>query len=104
MMRRAFKMKLKAGCEQEYKDRHDRIWPELRKLLKDAGISDYAIYLDPETNNLFAVQKVEDPEKLKSLPEDPVMRKWWDHMAGIMETHPDHAPVEVGLQEMFYMD
>jgi len=41
MKRVAFKMKLKNGCFEEYKKRHNEIWPELVKLLSDAGISNY---------------------------------------------------------------
>ena len=39
MIRNAFKMKLHAGFEAEYKKRHDEIWPELSQVLKDAGVS-----------------------------------------------------------------
>ena len=55
MQKYAFKMRLNPGCEEEYMKRHDDIWPELVGLLKDAGISDYSIHLDRETNILFGV-------------------------------------------------
>lgn len=45
MHRVAFKMQLLAGYAAEYKKRHDALWPELQSLLKDAGISDYSIFL-----------------------------------------------------------
>ena len=41
--------------EAEYRRRHDEIWPELVALLKEAGVSDYSIHLDRETNTLFGV-------------------------------------------------
>ena len=59
MQRSAFKMKLKPGCEAEYQKRHNEIWPELVKMLKDSGVYDYSIFWDKETNILFAVQKIE---------------------------------------------
>jgi hypothetical protein len=34
MKRFAFKMKLKPGFAEEYKKRHDEIWPELKELIK----------------------------------------------------------------------
>jgi L-rhamnose mutarotase len=49
MKRVAFKMKLKVGYEEEYKKRHDEIWPELKEKLSRAGIYDYSIFLDKET-------------------------------------------------------
>ena len=55
MERYAFRMKLNPGMKAEYVRRHDEIWPELVELLKDAGVSDYSIHLDEETNTLFGV-------------------------------------------------
>ena len=45
----AFVMQLKPGFEQEYKKRHDELWPELASALTEAGISDYSIFLHPQT-------------------------------------------------------
>ncbi len=100
----AFKMQLKPGFKEEYKKRHDEIWPELHAALAEAGVYDYAIYLDKETLTLFAVQKLKDGETTSELPDNPVVRKWWDYMADIMETYSDRAPVCIGLQEVFYME
>lgn len=103
MKRTAFKMKLKKGFEQEYKRRHDLLWPELSNLLKDAGISDYSIYLDEETLTLFAVQKLDENNKAAELPNSPIMKKWWAYMKDIMETNADNSPVVSPLKEVFYM-
>ena len=42
------------GRATEYRRRHDAIWPELKALLKRAGVSNYSIHLDAETDILFA--------------------------------------------------
>lgn len=104
MTRHAFTMKLKPGYAEEYKKRHDEIWPELKSLLSDQGISDYAIYLDHKTLTLFAVQQLADHFKPELIPEHPVVKKWWAHMADIMETHDDNSPIENPLAEVFYME
>lgn len=104
MYRNAFKMKLKPGFEQEYKKRHDEIWPELAKLLSDSGISDYSIYLDEETLILFAVQKLADDFTPEEIPNHPIVKKWWAYMADIMEVNPDHSPLTKSLLEVFHMD
>ncbi|MBW4889551.1 L-rhamnose mutarotase [Mucilaginibacter sp. HMF5004] len=103
MNRVAFKMKLFPGLKEEYKKRHDEIWPELVALLKDTGISEYSIFLDEETNSLFGVLKAEDAKELDNLPSHAVMQKWWAYMGDIMESNPDNSPVSVPLQEVFYM-
>ena len=104
MKRRAFKMKLKPGFEREYRRRHNEVWPELAKLLAKAGIGDYSIFLDKQTLTLFAVQKLTDDNKAADLCTHPIMKKWWDYMADIMEVNPDNSPVEVELREVFHLD
>jgi L-rhamnose mutarotase len=101
--RHAFKMKLNPGMEEEYRKRHDEIWPELSALLKDAGVSDYSIHLDRETNTLFGVLTRPVDHRMATLPEHPVMKKWWAHMADIMETNPDNSPVQSDLVTLFLM-
>lgn len=96
-------MKLKPGYEAEYKKRHSEIWPELKSLLKSNGISDYSIFLDSETNTLFAVQKVSGSGGSQDLGQNPVVKKWWAYMADIMDTNEDQSPVSVPLQEVFYL-
>ena len=103
MNRIGFKMKLKPGCREAYRQRHENLWPALNDLLKTSGISDYVIYLDEETNILFASQKVDDHFNTRELAEHPVMRDWWEHMADLMETHEDFSPVVIPLEEMFYL-
>ena len=104
MKRAAFRMQLKPGFEAEYRKRHDEIWPELSRALTEAGVSDYSIFLDEETGALFAVQKLAEGNTAAELPNDPIVRKWWDHMAGIMETNPDNSPVCIALNEVFHME
>jgi L-rhamnose mutarotase len=103
MDRIAFKMKLLPGCRDEYKKRHDEIWPELILLLKQAGISEYSIFLDEETNSLFGFLKTEDRQLLDNLPAHAIMQKWWAHMRDIMESNADNSPVSVPLKEVFYL-
>ena len=100
---RALKMKLKPGCAAEYQRRHDELWPELAELLRQSGISDYSIFLDEVTLTLFAVHKLADHHALADLPKHPLMRRWWESMAPLMETNPDHSPREVALKPVFYL-
>ncbi len=100
----AFKMQLLPGKADEYRRRHDAIWPELAALLKEAGISDYSIHLDEETGVLFGVLWRRRNHKMADLPANPVMRRWWDHMADLMETHPDKAPIATPLRTVFHLD
>ena len=104
MKRYAFKMKLKPGYRDEYQKRHQEIWPELKELIKQNGISDYAIFLDEQTNILFAVQNQSGSDSSQDLGSNPIVQKWWAYMADIMETHDDHSPVSHPLTEVFYLE
>jgi len=103
MERYAFKMKLNPGMAAEYKKRHDEIWPELSALLREAGVSDYSIHLDPQTNILFGLLTRTADHRMAALPDHPVMKRWWAHMADIMETNPDNSPVQSDLVPVFHM-
>ena len=104
MTKAAFKMHVKPGFAAEYKRRHDEIWPEMLELLRQAGISDYSIYLDEDTHTLFAVQQLSLNEKIADLPAHPVLRRWWGFMGDIMETNTDGSPIATPLPNVFHMD
>ena len=104
MKRSAFKMFLKPGYESEYEKRHHEIWPKLKELLKESGVSDYSIFWDKDTNILFAVQKTDRDASSQDLGDNPVVQKWWNYMADIMETNPDKSPISIPLKEVFHME
>lgn len=104
MQRLAFKMKLNSGQKEVYKKRHNALWPELKKLLKDNGVSEYSIFFDEETNTLFAFQKVSGNGGSQDLATKDIVKKWWDFMADIMETNSDNSPISKPLEEVFFME
>ena len=101
MQTQAFTMKLKPGFEEEYKKRHDEIWPELQALLNESGIEQYYIFLDEKIGTLFAFQTLKENHTTKTIPQNPIVKKWWAFMADIMETNPDYSPIETPLKEVF---
>jgi L-rhamnose mutarotase len=103
VQRFAFKMFLNPGQAAEYKRRHDAIWPELSALLGAAGIANYSIFLDEPTHTLFAYLERGDDHRMATLPDEPVMRRWWDYMSDIMR-YENGVPVALPLAEQFHMD
>lgn len=104
MKTKAFRMQLKPGMADEYRRRHDALWPDLEQALRAAGIYDYSIFLDEQTLHLFAVLKLRDGDTSAALPELPVMRRWWDYMADLMETDDTKRPREWPLAPMFHLE
>jgi L-rhamnose mutarotase len=104
MKRSGFKMKLHPGFREEYRKRHDEIWPELVTLLKANGVGNYSIFLDEETNTLFAYQEQSGESSSQDLGTTEIVKRWWKYMADIMETNPDNSPVSIPLEKVFYME
>lgn len=99
----AFRMNLFPGQAAEYRKRHDEIFPELKTALKEAGISDYSIWLDAESCHLFGILTLADNHTIDRLPELDVMKRWWAHMRDIMATDADNVPVQIPLSRVFHL-
>ena len=69
----AWKGRIKPGCKAEYQRRHAEIWPEMVKVLKDAGICNYSIfYCNDELFGYYECEKgVAYAEKVQA--ESPVV-------------------------------
>ncbi|MBN1515116.1 L-rhamnose mutarotase [Candidatus Sumerlaeota bacterium] len=104
MIRKAFKMQVFPEFHAEYEKRHNPIWPELEQTLKDHGAHNYSIFLDTETNALFAYVEIEDEERWNSIASTDVCQRWWKHMGDVMPSNPDNSPVSSDLKEVFHID
>jgi L-rhamnose mutarotase len=103
MIRLGFLMKVHPDAHAEYRRRHDQLWPEMAALLREHGVRDYTIWLDPQRSLLFAQVVVESRERWDAIAATPVCRRWWHHMKDIMETNPDTSPVSTELGEVFHL-
>lgn len=97
-------MSVNAGAETEYEKRHNPIWADLENVLKDHGVSNYSIFLHPETLQLFGYAEIENEEQWASIASTEVCQKWWKHMGDVMPSNPDHSPVSIPLREVFHLD
>jgi len=104
MIRKAFVMSVHPNQEAEYERRHSPIWAELADTLRAHGVSNYSIFLDPRTRDLFGYAEVKSEEQWEAIAETAVCRKWWRHMSEIMPSHPDGRPLSVPLREVFHLD
>jgi L-rhamnose mutarotase len=104
MIRKGFKMKLYENMAEEYKKRHDNLWPEMVKMIHEYGGKNYSIFLDEESNTLFGYLEIEDMSLWDKTAETEICKKWWKYMADIMETNADNSPIAVDFVEMFHLD
>ncbi len=104
MTRKAFIMTVNPGQEDEYRRRHNPIWPELQSALKAHGVHNYSIFLDRASHKLFAYVEIEDEERWLAIARTEVCRRWWAAMRDVMATNPDHSPAAAELDEVFHLD
>jgi L-rhamnose mutarotase len=90
--------------QDEYTRRHNPIWAELADVLRQHGVQSYSIYLDPETNDLFAYAEIESDERWAAIAGTEVCRRWWRFMREVMPSNPDDSPVARELREVFHLD
>ena len=99
-----FKMKLLPGLRMSTKNGIVSYGPNLYNLLKNEGIGNYSIFLDEETNTLYAYQEQTGESSSQDLGDTETMKKWWKYMADIMETNADNSPVTIPFEQVFYME
>jgi L-rhamnose mutarotase len=104
MIRKAFKMSVHSGQHAEYERRHQPIWRELEDTLIAHGVRTYSIFLDANTNELFAYVEFESEERWQAISQTEVCQRWWKHMREIMPSHPDNSPVSQELREVFHLE
>ena len=103
MIRKGFKMKVYPDKVEEYIKRHNPIWKELEEVLKDHGVHNYSIFLEDETHYLFGCVELESEEKWNAIADTEICKKWWKHMADLMETNSDDSPVSIDLKHIFHL-
>ena len=103
MIRKAFVMSVNAGAEEEYERRHRPIWDELAAVLKEHGVSNYSIFLYPETRQLFGYAEIESEERWEAIASTDVCQRWWKFMSDVMPANPDSSPVSASLREIFHL-
>jgi L-rhamnose mutarotase len=104
MIRRAFRMSVNEGNEEEYERRHNPIWPELESTLLEHGVRTYSIFLDAETSELFAYVEFESDERWAAVARTEVCQRWWRHMRQVMPSNPDNSPVSRECREVFHIE
>lgn len=100
----AFQLKLKAGQSEEYKRRHDELWPEMRDLLHEVGVEEYEIWWEPGTNRLFAWMRRRRDNRFSEIRQNAVWKRWQAHMADILEQDGNGVPVRTDLEFMFRLE
>lgn len=96
MERYAWKATVLPGKIDEYVRRHNEIWPELKQLLKDAGIYNYTIWnTGDELFGYYECESVSEAARIQA--ESPIVDRWNEYMKDVMLMEMDP---ETGAQPL----
>jgi L-rhamnose mutarotase len=104
MERFAWRAKVLDGRLEEYKKRHDEIWPELLVVLKKAGISNYSIWNND--NDLFGYYECDKGISfaVEVQASSSVVERWNEYMKSVMLMELDPVTgAQPLMKNMFYM-
>ncbi len=101
MERFAWKARLKPGMLEEYRRRHDRIWPEMSEVLDEAGIRNYTIWTDGA--ELFGYYECDSVAYAAGVQaQSPVVDRWNKYMKDVMVMDFDpETGTSVQLKQVF---
>ena len=84
----AWVLEIRPGYEDEYKKRHEEIWPEMVDMLRNAGVQNYSIFRHGLT--LFGYFETDDLEQtIAAINASDVNRRWCEYMTPIMKIEID---------------
>lgn len=104
MERYAWKAIIIDGKKEEYIKRHNEIWPELVEVLKEAGISNYSIWING--NEVFGYYECEKGAEYATTTQanSKIVDKWNEYMKDVMVMVMDpKTGAQPKLEEVFYL-
>jgi L-rhamnose mutarotase len=101
-MRYGFHLVIREEMMDEYIKRHKNVWPELLNLLKEAGVSNYSIFLDG--TDIFGYWECHDLDRtLSIINSSEINRKWQDFMSDVIKTSPESRTGN-SIMEVFHLN
>ena len=103
MTRHMWVLEVRPGYEEEYKRRHDEIWPEMLDALREAGIRNYSIFR--HGLHLFGYFETDDFERAKQfLATDEVNARWSEWFQDVIEERFDEQGRPLEAEEVWHLD
>jgi L-rhamnose mutarotase len=106
MQRVCFLLQVKKDRLEEYKKRHQEVWPEMLQALHETGWRNYSLFLRDD-GMLVGYLETDDFEAARArMAERPINAKWQADMRPFFEGLPGRRPDEMMLriEEVFHLD
>ena len=102
MERVCFLLQVRADRLDEYRARHEAVWPEMLDALRSTGWRNYSLFLRDD-GLLVGYLETDDFEAAqRAMADTEVNDRWQRDMAPFFDARADHALVR--LEEVFHLD
>lgn len=102
MIRRAFTLRLKPGALAEYKDKHDKIWPELVEEIERSGIARMTAFEAEPV--IFYYSEILDEGAWDRLWKTEIHDRWGEMFQPLIAMNDDGVPDAGDLREIFHLE
>ncbi|MFL5862364.1 MAG: L-rhamnose mutarotase [Solirubrobacteraceae bacterium] len=105
MQRACFRLRVRRDRRDEYRERHQDVWPEMLTALRASGWRNYSLFLAPD-GLVVGYLEAENFERARAaMAATDVNRRWQASVADLFE--PAAPGSEAGLElleEVFHLD
>ncbi len=106
MQRVGFVLKVKANRLEEYKQRHEAVWPEMLAALRETGWHNYSLFLRADGLLFGYLETPNFEQALAGMAKKEINTRWQAEMAPFFEALEGQRPDEgmLQLEEVFHLD
>ncbi len=106
MQRVCFLLNVRPDKLEEYKARHQEVWPEMIHALRDSGWSNYSLFLTPQGLLVGYLETNNFQKSVAEMHRRDVNARWQREMAPYFILPNGGRPDElmVPIEEIFHMD
>ena len=106
MQRICFLLHVKRDRIEEYRERHAKVWPSMLAALREAGWSNYSLFLAPDGLLVGYLETEDFSLAQKRMQDNQVNTHWQSEMAKFFEDKAERVPDRAFLQldEVFHLD
>jgi L-rhamnose mutarotase len=106
MQRVCFLLKVKKDRLDEYKRRHEQVWPEMLAALRETGWHNYSLFLRDDGLLIGYLETPDFQKALAGMASKPINEKWQREMGPFFEQLEGQRPDQVmfTLPEVFHLD
>ncbi len=104
MERYCFTFELKPGMEDEYRARHDEIWPEMVAAIREAGIANYSLFRRGTEVIAYCECQPDARTAFARMADSDVNTRWSEWFEDVIDRIVDEQGRHLVAEEVWHLD